>query len=196
MPYASLSAGSGSVWRWALLRRLVLVPALGLGLASSTSAQEFKIARGPDVKVDHAEDADFKAFKTYAWIETQQPVDNPANHVRITYAVERELAKKGLKKPVGDAAPDLRVRYFGKIEKRVKGSPRQTDAYAPTPDVKTTVDLSRVTEGTIILELMDDKSRLIVWRTVASEPMGPPDEAEAQIYRLVKAMVARYPPKP
>jgi len=171
------------------------VVALGL-VASAASAQEFKISKGPEVKVDQAEDTDFKAFKTFAWLETQEPVDNPANHVRITYAVERELVKKGLKKLATDGTPDLRVRYFGKIEKRVKGSSRVTDAYAPTPDVKTTVDFSRVTEGTLILELMSDKSRLIVWRAVASEPMGPPDEAEAQIYRLVKAMVARYPPKP
>jgi hypothetical protein len=175
------------------MRKRRLVMAAGLAAASSyVLGQEFKISRGPEVKVSQDEDVDFTGFKTFAWVDTQEPAENAANHVRITKAVERELEARGLK-PAGDAKPDLRVHYFAKIEKKLRGAARQGDVYRPTPDVKTVVDFSRVTEGTLILELLVDGSRLVVWRAVASEPVGPPDEAEAQINRLVKAMVERYP---
>jgi len=171
-----------------------LVLAAGLASAPPAPAQEFKISKGPEVKVAQAEDTDLAAYKTFGWVETQEPAENPANHVRITKAVEREFERRGLV-PAGGAKPDVRVHYFATIEKKLRGAQRQTDHYRPTPDVKTVVDFSRVTEGTLIIELLDDKSRLVVWRAVASEEVGPPDEAEAQINRLVKAMIERYPPR-
>jgi hypothetical protein len=175
------------------MRKRRLVMAACLAMASSYArGQEFKISKGPDVKVSQDDDVDFTAFKTFAWVDNQEPAENPANHVRITKAVERELEARGLK-AAGDAKPDLRVHYLAKVEKKLRGTTRQGDVYRPTPDVKTVVDFSRVTEGTIIIELLDDTSRQVVWRAVASEPVGPPDEAEAQINRLVKALVERYP---
>ena len=87
-----------------------------------------------------------------AGVETQEPAPNPVNHIRITRAVERELQKKGLK-PSGTNPPDLRLHYFGYIDKKIKGTQRQEDTYQPTADVKTIVDFSRVKEGTLILEL-------------------------------------------
>lgn len=165
------------------------------GFTSLAAAQEFKLSKdGTDVKVDAAEGADFSIYKTFAWSPTQEPAPNPVNHIRITRAVERELQAKGLK-AAGDKPPDLRLHYFGHIEKRIKGTSYQADTYRPAADVKTMVDFSRVTEGTLILELIDRRNDQIVWRGVATETVAPPDETEAQINRMVKALVQRYPPK-
>jgi hypothetical protein len=166
------------------------------GFTALAAAQEFKLSKddGPEVKVAAAEGADFSLYKTFAWSGTQEPVSNPANHIRITRAVERELMAKGLSKS-DKQPPDLRLHYFGRIEKKLKGTSRQADAYSPTADVKTIVDFSRVKEGTLILELIDRKSDQVVWRGVATETVAPPDETEAQINRMVKALVQRYPPK-
>jgi hypothetical protein len=165
------------------------------GLAVLAAAQDFKLSKvGPEVKVHAAEDVDFSLYRTFAWSETQEPAPNPANHVRIIRAVERELAAKGMK-PAGHEAPDLRLHYFGRIERRLKGTSYQSDSYRPTADVKTMVDFSRVKEGTLILELIDRRHDQTVWRGVATEPVAPPDETEAQINRMVKALVERYPPK-
>ena len=36
-----------------------------------------------DVKVTHEPGTDFSRYKTYDWVETQEPVANPVNHVLI-----------------------------------------------------------------------------------------------------------------
>jgi hypothetical protein len=176
------------------LCRSLLLPLLVL--ATPAAAQEFKLSKGDtDVKVDAAPGADFRVYRTFAWSPTQAPATNPANHIRITRAVERELRGKGLT-PSGDKPADLRISYFGRIEKKLKGTSHREDSYRPTADIKTIVDFSRVKEGTLILELIDRRNDEIVWRGVATEPVAPPDETEAQINRMVKALLERYPPKP
>jgi len=165
------------------------------GLALPTIAQEFKLSNhGPEVKVDAEPGTDFALYKTYAWSENQEHAKNPANHLRITRGIERELQAKGLK-PSASASADLRLHYFGYVDKKLKGTSHQQDTYRPTADVKTIVDFSRVKEGTLILELFARNTGLLLWRGVATEPVVPADETEAQIERMVKALVARYPPK-
>lgn len=166
-----------------------------VGFALPVAAQEFKLSKTvPEVKIDAEAGTDFAAYKTFSWTDNQEPAPNPVNHIRITRAVERELQAKGLKL-AGTEPPDLRVHYFGYIEKKVKGTSRQGANYQPTADVKTVVDFSRVKEGTLILELFARTTGKLLWRGVAMEPVGPADETEAQIGRMIKALVERYPPK-
>ena len=165
------------------------------GIATPTTAQEFKLSKkGPEVKVDAEPGTDFALYKTYAWSDNQEPAPNQANHLRITRAIERELQAKGLKAS-GATPADLRLHYFGYIDKKIKGTSHQQDTYRPTADVKTIVDFSRVKEGTLILELFARNTGRLLWRGVATEAVVPADETEAQIERMVKALVERYPPK-
>ena len=166
-----------------------------VGVAMPTTAQEFKLSKkGPEVKVDAEPGTNFALYKSYGWSETQEPAPNQANHIRITRAIERELQAKGLT-PSGTTPPDLRLHYFGYIDKKIKGTSRREDTYRPTADVKTVVDFSRVKEGTLILELFARTTGRLLWRGVATEPVVPADETEAQIERMVKALLERYPPK-
>jgi hypothetical protein len=165
------------------------------GVERGKVGPEFKLSRkGPEVKVDSEPGVDFALYKTYGWTEGQEPAPNPANHIRITRAIERELQAKGLKAS-GSAPPDLRLHYFGYIDKKLKGTSRQQDTYQPTADIRTLVDFSRVKEGTLILEVFAGTTGRLLWRGVATEPLVPPDETETQIDRMVKALVERYPPR-
>ncbi len=174
----------------------VLAPAFSIAQEGGAAVgPEFKLSKkGPDVKVDAEPGVDFGAFKTFAWSETQEPAPNQVNHIRITRAVERELAAKGLL-PSGTKPPDLRLRYIGQIEKKLKGTSRREDGRGPVADVKTVVDLSRVKEGTLILEMYAPATGLLLWRGVVTEPVAPADETEAQIDRVIKALVQRFPPR-
>jgi hypothetical protein len=175
---------------------LVLVPLSSIAQERGAAVgPEFKLAKkGPEVKVDALPGIDFGAFKTFAWSETQEPAPNPVNHIRITRAVERELQAKGLK-PSGTEPPDVRVSYVGQIEKKLKGTSHREDGRGPVADVKTVIDLSRVKEGTLIIELSEPATGRVLWRGVATETVAPADETEAQIDRAVGALVQRYPPK-
>ncbi len=149
----------------------------------------------PTVKVSFDKEADFSRYKTYDWVPTQEPAANPVNHIRITRAVERELELKGLKKSMEN--PDLRVTYFAKVEKKLRGQGHQEDSpWQPSPDVRTVVDFKRVQEGTIIVELLDDDTKLTLWRGVATGKAPSPDEVGPAIDSTIKKVLADYPPKP
>ncbi len=148
----------------------------------------------PTVKVTFEKETDFSRYKTYDWVPTQTQAENPVNHIRITRAVERELEAKGLKKSM--ESPDLRVTYFAKVEKKLRGQGYQEDSqWQPTSDLRTVVDFKRVQEGTIIVELLDEDTKLTLWRGVATGKAPPPDEVGPVIDTTIKKILAAYPPK-
>jgi hypothetical protein len=146
------------------------------------------------VKVNYDEKVDFSKYKTFAWSEAQESVSNPANHIRITRAVERELAAKGLLKADTGSA-DLRVRYLAKIEKKLKSTARQESSSWDQNNLRTMVDLTRVEEGTLILELSDGASGDVVWRAVNVDVAPRSDLVPEAIDKWMKKIVAPYPPK-
>jgi hypothetical protein len=151
-------------------------------------------AANPTVKVTFDQDTDFSRFKTYDWVATQERAANPANHVRITQAVERELEAKGLTKSMEN--PDLRVTYLAKVEKKLKGTGYQVDSpWQATSDLRTVVDFKRVQEGTVIIEMLDEATKLTLWRGVAVGPAPTPDEVGPVIDATVRKILAEYPPK-
>jgi hypothetical protein len=152
----------------------------------------------PTIKINVDKDADFSVYKTWDWVPaldaTANPA-NPANHVRIMRAVERELEARGLQRSMEN--PDLRVSYLAKIEKKIRGQGYQTDSpWSATPDLRTVVDFRRVEEGTLIVELIDAETKLTVWRGVATQPAPSPDEVGPVIDATVTKLLADFPPKP
>jgi len=145
------------------------------------------------VKIDFDKQADFSKYRTFAWSESQEPAPNAANHVRITRAVEAELLAHGLVK-AESGPPDLKVRYHGKVEQKLRGSSYSTGSNGQPNDLRTMVDIKRVKEGTLIVELYDQVTRLLVWRSVASDPPASPDQIEPQIQAFVKKSFADFPP--
>ena len=152
-------------------------------------------ASAQTVKIDFDAKVDFSKYRTFAWSEAQQPAGNPANHIRITRAVERELLAKGLEKAESGPA-DVRARYYSKIEKKLKSSSRQESGTWQPNDLRTMVDVSRVDQGTLILELSDGETKSVVWRGTAVGVAPRPDLVAEVIDASVKKLVAAYPPKP
>lgn len=174
--------------------RLLLAVSTALFLSSPAFAQG---PPGPKpVEVEFEKTADFSRYHTYAWVPFQEPASNPANHIRITRAVERELEAKGLTKGKSAATTDLFAHYQGSREKKVKGTPSQRDSTWQPSNPTFQVDFSRVEVGTLVIELWDAKTKDIVWHAKAAEVIRREDQAEDLINQVVKRMLARYPPKP
>jgi Domain of unknown function (DUF4136) len=152
-------------------------------------------ALAQDVKVTHEPGTDFSRYPTFDWVETQEPVANPVNHVLITRAVEGELAAKGIEKVAEGKRPSLRVRYYAKIEKKLRASGRQRHPVGEPTNLRTTVDFARVEEGTILVELYDDETRLTLWRGTVTATAPRPDEVQEAIDDAVKRLFADFPPK-
>jgi hypothetical protein len=164
--------------------------AMPLGLAAQT------------VKVDFDHDVDFSRYKAYSWSETQEPASNPANHLRLTRAIERELGEKGLQKDSGGTpkgaggTPSVRIRYYSKIEKKLKASSYQEDDIWQPTNLRTRVDVSRIKQGTLILELSDGESSDVVWRGVATDVAPRPDLVAEAIDAWTKKILLQFPPPP
>ena len=152
-------------------------------------------AQSQTVKVDFDQDADFSRYKTFAWSPTQQPAPNAANHVRITRAVEAELVARGLTKAEPGSA-DLLVAYEGKVGQKLRGERSSSETGWQPADLRTTIDLKLVKEGTLIVELYDQASRQRVWRSIATDTPATPDMIEEQIRTFVKKSFGGFPPKP
>src|SRR5262245_44742574 len=147
-----------------------------------------------EVKLDYDHDVDFSRYKTFAWSVAQQPAKNAANHVRITRAVEEAFTAKGLKKDVG-GTPDAYLMYTGRVGDKVKVTGRSGGSSWEPTNLRTMVDLNKVREGTLVLELYDARTKDVVWRGVASEVGVREDQMEESIRAAVKKLVEGYPPK-
>lgn len=157
------------------------------------------LAAGPasaqEVKLDYDKDTDFSSYKSFAWSPAQQPAPNPANHIRITRAVEAGLTGKGLTKST-DGKPDAFLMYHGRVGDKVKVTGRSEGGYWEPTNLRTVVDVGKVKEGTLVLEIYDARTRDVVWRGVATSVGLRPDRTEEEIKAAVQKLLEDYPPKP
>ena len=148
------------------------------------------------VKVEYDHATDFATYKTFAWASFQDPAPNPANHIRVTRAVERELEAKGFAKVSPDEA-SVFVRYQGRLDKKITSTPSQSESPGQQPSNKRTmVNFGKVKVGTLILELWDGRTKDLVWQARESMPEPAADRMEDAINKSVKRLLGEYPPKP
>jgi hypothetical protein len=166
-------------------RRTVVFLSL-LTLAGRAFAQE--------VSLDYDRDHDFAVYKSFAWSPAQQPAKNAANHVRIMRAVEETLAPKGLVKSA-DGKPDVYLMYHGRVGDKVKVRSKNTGGYWEPSNLRTVVDVNKVREGTLILEVYDAQTKDVVWRGVATSVGVREDRAEEEIKAAVTKLLEAFPPK-
>ena len=158
------------------------------------------------VNADYDTSADFTAYKTYAWLDEVLPPDRipenlkAANDImdrRIRSALNEEMAAKGFTPRVSN--PDLVVFYHVGVEDKVD----VTDwgySYASTGRYwgwnTRNVDTYHYQEGTLIVDFVDMKSKVLVWRGTAQKVLDnlTPEEADQAIKDIVKEVMKLYPP--
>jgi hypothetical protein len=147
------------------------------------------------VEVQHDESADFSGYRTFAWTPFQTPASNPAVHIRLTEAIERELAVHGLQKAENATTADLFVQYEARLEKKVRGTPTRSDDYWQPSNTRFIVNFDRVEVGTLVIQLWDGKRKDVVWSAKGIAIMGREDQRARQADDAVKQMLAGFPPK-
>lgn len=176
-----------------LLYASLTVAALALGCA------------GPEVHFDYDLHANYAAFRTFDWYAAPKGAAkpgerNPMMDARVRRAVEAEFAAKGLRKETS-ADPDFLVTYYPTYHRVRHGrvhlgiglgmGPVGVGVAAPVAGG------TRGAVGSIILEIQDFKTHQQVWRAVAADVLDDtlsPEDAEADVNRAVKRMLARFPP--
>ena len=179
-------------WWGAPAAAVVLSAAVGMAAAGTATAQALKL---PTAEVDYDHDVDFAAFHTFQWKEGQEPLPNPARNMSLVTAVERELAKKGLKK-AAEGPADLRVRFYASMEKHLRGTGRQSETPYSTGDLRTSIDIEKMAEGTLVIELYRGDTEDRVWRGSTIKVFRSGAMNEEMIRSAVSLILRGYPPSP
>jgi hypothetical protein len=171
---------------------LALGLVLGPASASRAPGQELRM---PKVELDFDKDVDFSHFKTFRWKDDASHAPTHEGHTRIVWYVERELEKKGLRK-VGDAKPDLLLDYYAKAEESLKGSASQGESYLPggTGSLSTSVDFSKVTAASLLIEMQRASDEKTVWRAASGYRSLDRKRVDAETASAVRRLLAKYPP--
>ncbi|QNJ97942.1 DUF4136 domain-containing protein [Constantimarinum furrinae] len=148
---------------------------------------------------DYDRQANFNAYTSFAFYKPgiDQAKISDLDKKRILRAIESELSAKGMSK---SDSPSLLVSIFTKERERVDVYQRNYGYgwgwnpwwyggyYGNT--------VSRSTEGSLYIDLIDAKTNELVWQGIGSAKLitDDIDEKEERIREIVREILAEYPP--
>ncbi len=160
-----------------------------------------------DINYDYDIDSNFSAYRTYAWIPItinegsttakSAMQSNTLLDSRIRGAVDSNLKAKGL--TLNEETPDLLVVYHTGMQNKVD----VTDwgySYAGSywGWAGQDIDVYNYTEGTLLVDLVNSKTKQLAWRGSATGVVDPgrsPEQVQQTINDVVGQMFQNYPPK-
>ncbi|MFP7721703.1 DUF4136 domain-containing protein [Lysobacter sp. A3-1-A15] len=164
-------------------------------------------ATGPRVRTDFDPQTDFTRYRSYAFYEPlamEQSGYTSYLTQRIKQAVRREMDARGY--VFDESNPDLRVNFQGMIQERtdVYSVPRtdirylynyRARTYVAVPVWYDEAQVSRYTEGTLSVDLVDADRNHLVWTgtAVGRVTQRTPDERADEADRAIAAIFERYP---
>jgi Domain of unknown function (DUF4136) len=169
------------------MKKLINVAAL-MCVAITAFAQE--------VQFDYDRSANFKAYKTYQWVDTNPiQVGDQLLDKNIKRAVDEQLAGKGLRHVESDG--DLLISYQAAIskEKQFDGLPSGPPWWGNWGNIRVTT--STIDVGKLVVGFFDPATKQLVWRGSASKTLGISGGPGKNYRNLEKAMVKlfkNYPP--
>ncbi len=149
---------------------------------------------GISVSTDYDTSVDFSEYNTFSWMEPPKSGGYDLDALmsaRIKDAVDNQLVEKGLKKASSD--PDLLVVYHTGKQSQIQidswgygywGRGGGVDAYS-------------YEEGTLVVDLVNAATRMLVWRGTAESALLESPSAQERTENINKAVVkifASYPP--
>ncbi len=183
-------------------RSLRLLPALA-ALAAATGCSSIKV----QTQYDPA--APFASYKTYAWLATEPGAEqaaairNPAVRQLVVGALDQELRRKGLVRTTPDANPDFFVSVIGWAQSRVEitsygygyGGAYVYGPYGPHAAAVPVASATQYTDGTLVLDFVDAKTRKLTWRGTASDTISDASQVPGSIEEIARRLLEGYPPK-
>ena len=157
--------------------------------------------------LDYDTSTDFSTFRTFAWFPDSQRKDddtnlkNPLMDARIRTAIEDTLSSRGYGKVPLESA-DFLVGYHLSIEKKLDVNTMNATfgygRYGRGGSVGFQTSVSEYDEGTIIIDIADSETEILVWRGSGSRRIGEsrdPDTMTEKVNRAVSEILSQFPPK-
>lgn len=157
------------------------------------------------VNYDYDHEADFRKFTSYDWMAGPTVAignaraamqQNTLLDQRIRRAVDEQLAQKGLKQDT--SSPDLIVVYHTGVEDKVNVTDwGYTYGSYYWGWGGRAIDVYQYQEGTLIIDLIDASTEMLVWRgwaTKTLEDNPSPEQVDNTINSVVEKILRDYPP--
>jgi len=150
---------------------------------------------------DYDTTTDFSKYRTWTWFEGPKPGGalDGLTEKRIRTSLEAELPARGLTK-AGDGA-DLLVTYHVSVHQKIAVTPTtMTYGYGwgrGYAGVAYGNEVRVYDEGTLLLDLLDGKTKTLIWRGTARGTVyegSSPEDREQRIRDAVQQTLAVYPP--
>jgi len=182
------------------MKALKLLPLLGL-LIVATSCSTVRVAS------DYDKEANFNDYKTYAFYKPgiDKADISDLDKKRILRAIDTEMAAKGFSK---SEDPAVLVSIFTKAKQRVDvyqnnfgfgggfWGPGWGGFWGPGWGGGFGNTVSRRTEGTLYIDLIDTNKKQLIWQGQGTAPLvsGDVDKRDARIQEIVREIMMVYPP--
>jgi len=152
------------------------------------------------INIDYDQDVSFLQYKTYRWIPHQPKVKPPRriDHALlekgIKTAVDAELSAKGYDKAMGGDIDFLVAFHMGaqnKVDVTHYGyryGPRGRWWGHHT-------EVHRYKEGTLILDIVDARSKQLVWRGSARDAVHRSQDLDDKLLEAVSKILVEFPPQ-
>ena len=155
---------------------------------------------------DYDREADFQSYKSFAWVPQQTTAIGDAKQAqqtntlldkRVRNAVNAKLQAQGM--TIDTENPDLLVAYHTGIDQKINVTdwgysyPRYYGGWGGG-----NVDVTSYEEGTLIVDLIDYKTKQLVWRGVATKALETnptPEQMDRNMQAVIDALFSKYPPK-
>jgi hypothetical protein len=157
-------------------------------------------ASGPavSVKTDYNHQVSFADYHTYSLNLSEAPELRPTGQAALTESLKSSLAARGINEaPAGKA--DLLVVPIVSTQEKLHMMPTRNKTYvlshrgygAGTWYINN--DVSQYTEGTLVLDFLDRKRRMIVFRGIGQGVISTSERNAAGIREAVQRIVADLP---
>jgi len=159
------------------------------------------------VNSDYDPSVDFSGFRTYDWIPGPQGktgnrrIDNPIVDSRIRMAVENQLREQGFVKKTNGSA-DFWVGYHAAVQSKLDVN--TIDTYYGYGRrwgggvVVTETQVYEYDEGTLVIDIVDPKTRKLVWRGSAQAEVNiskKPEKRQERVNKAVRMILNQFPPQ-
>jgi len=153
-----------------------------------------------EVNVDYDEGFDFAKVKSFKVMHNVQEGESTLVNDRITKAIESELEQKGYVKATKDVDLVFVYHYNAKDKVDIRTDYQMVGygsfGYGGAMVART--NTYNYTEGTIIIDALNPKTKKIVWRSVGTlelQEKETPQEKREYVNKIIKEMLEKYPKK-
>jgi hypothetical protein len=165
---------------------------------------------GQHVSTDYSPSIDFGQFHSYSLVTSPDSASHQLLNDRVAQAVQSQLAAKGLT-PTDRANANLFVGYGVVDHTHTQvyttgtgwgwggGWGWRYHRWGVAWPMTMQRDVQTYTDGTVVVNLVDAKTKRVVWRgevaDVLNLPVSDPTQATQKIDAAVATMFAKYPPQ-